>query len=175
MLLDHQFDLYSVPLDGGKPVNLTGGVGDAQQIQFRLVRLDRAGGGGRGGRGGGAFGGGAADEDDGVDLTKPLLLSAYGEWTKKSGYYTLAPGGKPTPLIYGDEAIGGAVESGASGSRDLHAADVQRVAGLLVDDQLVRLAGQGDGRESVHRENTRGVRGSWSISRTARVSICRAR
>ncbi len=111
VLLDHQFDLYSVPLDGGKPVNLTGGMGDAQQIQFRLVRLDRAGGGGRGGRGGGAFGGGAADEDDGVDMTKPLLLSAYSEWTKKSGYYTLAPGGKPTPLIYGDEAIGGAVKA----------------------------------------------------------------
>ena len=58
VILNHRYDLYSVPLDGGKPVNLTGGVGDAQQIVFRLVRLDRAGGGGRGGRGGGggAFG-----------------------------------------------------------------------------------------------------------------------
>src|SRR5439155_1946891 len=38
----------------------------------------------------------------------PLLLSAYGEWTKKSGYYQLAPGGKPTPLVYDDAQIGGA-------------------------------------------------------------------
>ena len=112
VLLDHRFDLYSVPLDGGKPVNLTGGVGDAQQIQFRLVRLDRPGGGGRGGRGGGGFAAAQPDdEDQGVDLTKPLLLSAYGEWTKKSGYYTLAPGAKPTPLLYDDESIGGAVKA----------------------------------------------------------------
>ncbi len=106
VILNHRFDLYNVPLDGGKPVNLTGGVGDAQSIQFRLVRLDRPGGGGRGGRGGGAFGGAQAEEDEGVDLSRPLLLSAYGEWTKKSGYYTVAPSGKPTPLIYDDEQIG---------------------------------------------------------------------
>jgi dipeptidyl aminopeptidase/acylaminoacyl peptidase len=105
VLLDHRFDLYSVPLDGGKITNLTGGMGESQQIVFRLVRLDRAGGG-RGGRGGGGFGAPTAEDDDGVDLTKPLLLSAYGEWTKKSGYYTLAPGAKPAPLIYGDEQIG---------------------------------------------------------------------
>ncbi len=110
VLLNHRFDLYAVPLDGGKPVNLTAGVGDAQQIQFRLVRLDRASAGGRGGRGG--FGFAAQQEDDpGVDLTKPLLLSAYGEWTKKSGYYTVSMGGKPAPLIYDDEDIGQAVKA----------------------------------------------------------------
>src|SRR6185312_11505883 len=69
------------------------------------ARLDRAGGGGPGGRGGGAFGGAGNDDDEGVDLSKPITLSAYGEWTKKSGYYTLAPGGKPAPLIFGDEDI----------------------------------------------------------------------
>jgi dipeptidyl aminopeptidase/acylaminoacyl peptidase len=105
VIVNHRFDLYSLPLDGGKPVNLTGGVGDAQSTVFRLVHLDRAGAGGRGGRGG-AFGGAAKDEDEDVDTSKPLLLSAYGEWTKKSGYYTLAPGGKPTPLIYDDAQIG---------------------------------------------------------------------
>ena len=113
VILNHEFDLYSVPLDGGAPVNLTGGVGTAQQIVFRLVRLDRAGGGGRGGRGGGggAFGQGGGEEDEGIDLTKPLLLSAYGQWTKKSGYYTLAPGGKPTPLVYEDAMVGGALKA----------------------------------------------------------------
>src|SRR4029079_4403779 len=86
VILNHRFDLYNVPLDGGKPVNLTGGMGDAQQIRFRLVRLDRPGGGGRGGRGGGGgFGGANAEDEEGVALSKPLMLSAYGEWTKKSG------------------------------------------------------------------------------------------
>lgn len=111
VIVNHRYDLYLLPLDGGKPVNLTGGVGDAQQIRFRLVRLDRPGGGGRGGRGGGAFGGQANEDDEGVDLSKPLLLSAYGDWTKKSGYYTLAPGAKPAPLIYDDADIGGAVKA----------------------------------------------------------------
>src|SRR5206468_2457439 len=97
VILNHRYDLYLVPLDGSKATNLTGGVGDAQQIRFRIVRLDRANGGGRGGRGGGgAFGFGAGtDEDEGIDLSKPVLLSAYGDWTKKSGYYTLAPGARP--------------------------------------------------------------------------------
>src|SRR6202000_1712163 len=88
LIVNPRYDLSSLPLDGGKATNLTGGMGDAQQIVFRLVRLDRAGGGGRGGRGGAGAGG--DDDDQGVDLTKPLLLSAYGEWTKKSGYYTVA-------------------------------------------------------------------------------------
>jgi dipeptidyl aminopeptidase/acylaminoacyl peptidase len=108
VILNHRFDLYAVPLDGGKVVDLTGGLGDAQQIQFRLVRLDRPAGA-RGGRGG--AGAAATDEDEGVDLTKPLLLSAYGEWTKKSGYYTLSPGSKPTPLLYDDEQIGQAIKA----------------------------------------------------------------
>ncbi len=110
VIVNHRFDLYLLPLDGGKAVNLTGGVGDAQQIQFRLLRLDRQGGG-RGGRGGGAFGAAQGEEDEGVDLSKPLLLSAYGEWTKKSGYYTLAPGAKPVPLIYEDASVGQAVKA----------------------------------------------------------------
>ena len=46
-----------------------------------------------------------------MDTRKPLMLSAYGEWTKKSGYYTLAPGGKPTPLIYDDADIGQVVKA----------------------------------------------------------------
>lgn len=103
VILDHRYDLWDVPLDGGHAVNLTHGSGDAQQIQFRLVRLDQPARG-RGGRG--AFAAASDDEDQGVDLSKPLLLSAYGEWTKKSGYYTLAPGGTPKPLVYDDEMIG---------------------------------------------------------------------
>jgi dienelactone hydrolase len=107
VILNHRYDLYRVPLDGGKVQDLTGGVGAAQQIQFRLVRLDRAGGG-RGARGAAS----TSDEaDSSVDLSKPLLLSARGEWTKKSGYYRLSPGGKPTPLIYGDEQIGQAIKA----------------------------------------------------------------
>ena len=141
VIVNHEFDLYGLPLDGSKATNLTGGVGDAQQIVFRIVRLDRAGGGGRGGRGGGGgFGGAASDEDEGIDLTKPLSLSAYGEWTKKSGYYTLQPGAKPTPLIYDEQAIGGAMKAEKADRVDLHAADVHEFPDYWMSNDAVRVA-----------------------------------
>ena len=37
---------------------------------------------------------------------KPIVLSAYGEWTKKSGYFTVEPGKEPRPLIWQDKQIG---------------------------------------------------------------------
>ncbi len=109
VLLYHKYDVWQLPLTAnGKAVNLTRGVGDAQQIQFRVVHLE--GGGGRGGRGGG-FGGGGGGAGASIDLTQPQLLSAYGEWTKKSGYYTLPPGQAPTPLLYADKQIGGVTKA----------------------------------------------------------------
>ncbi|HET7631771.1 MAG TPA: prolyl oligopeptidase family serine peptidase [Gemmatimonadaceae bacterium] len=105
VLVYDKYDLWALPLDGsGKPANLTRGVGKAQQIQFRVVRLDLPGGGGFGGFGGG----GARVEDHGIDLSQPITLSAYGEWTKKSGYWTLDPGKAPSALIYEDKQVGSA-------------------------------------------------------------------
>lgn len=108
VLLYGQFDVWQLPLDpaDGRPVNLTKGVGEKEQIQFRVNRLG-AGGGGRGGFGGG----GATTDDEGIDLTQPLLLNATGLWTKKSGFWTLTPGGAPTPLRYLDKSIGGTVKA----------------------------------------------------------------
>ena len=117
VLVYDKYDVWRLPLDGsGKPVNLTEGVGKAQQIQFRVVRLDLPNSGGRGGRGGGrgGLGGGPRTEDHGIDLSKPITLSAYGEWTKKSGYWTLEPGQAPRPLIYEDKMIGQASKAEAA-------------------------------------------------------------
>jgi dienelactone hydrolase len=107
VLLYDKFDVWQAPLDGGKPTNLTQGVGRAQQIQFRVTRFG-AGGGGRGGRGGG---GGAAADSDGVDLSLPVTLSAYGDRTKKTGYWKVTAGQAPTPIIWADKAIGGVVKA----------------------------------------------------------------
>ena len=106
VLLNHKYDIWQMSLDGAKATNLTTGVGAAQQIQFRLARLDRRGG--RGGRGGGGIFGGGADEDEGVDLTRPQIFTAYGERTKKTGYWMATPGKAPTALVYADKQIGGA-------------------------------------------------------------------
>ena len=95
------FVVWSLPLGGaGRAVNLTKGVGEREQIRFRVERLDREP------RRGFGFGGGGADDDPGIDTSEPLLLSAYGEWTKKSGWYELRPGGEPRPLIWADAMLG---------------------------------------------------------------------
>ena len=99
-LLYDRYDLWALPLTGGSPVNVTKGAGAKQEVRLRVAPL-RAGGGG-GGRGGGA---GAAG-DQGIDLAKPITFSAYGEYTKKTGYFGMAPGQAPQPLIWVDKAIG---------------------------------------------------------------------
>ncbi|MEP6833731.1 MAG: prolyl oligopeptidase family serine peptidase [Gemmatimonas sp.] len=108
VLVNDKYDIWQLPLDPtGKPVNLTNGKGAADTIVFRLARL--TGGGGRGGRGGG--GGGGAGDDDGIDTSKPLFLSAYGEWSKKSGYFETVAGQSPKPLVWEDKQIGQAVKA----------------------------------------------------------------
>ncbi|MCC7195443.1 MAG: S9 family peptidase [Gemmatimonadaceae bacterium] len=109
VLLYGRFDIWQLQLDpaAGPPVNLTRGVGDKEQIEFRVNRL---GAGGRGGRGGG-FGGAPQGDDEGIDLSQPMLLNATGLWTKKSGFWTLPPGGAPEPLRYLDKSIGGTVKA----------------------------------------------------------------
>ncbi len=102
VLLYHRYDIWQLPLEGGAAVNLTKGKGDADEIRFRLVRPDAGARGGRGGRGGGG------GDEEAIDLSRPQLLSAYGEWTKKSGYWSLVSGQEPKPLLWADRQIGSA-------------------------------------------------------------------
>ncbi|HKS06378.1 MAG TPA: prolyl oligopeptidase family serine peptidase [Gemmatimonadaceae bacterium] len=97
VILSDNWDLWRVPVKpGSEPaLNLTVN-GKKDQIRYRQIfnwaedEDDDTpdGGGGRGGRGGGRGGGGGA----GVDLTKPLYISTYGEWTKKEGVSRVDPG-----------------------------------------------------------------------------------
>jgi acetyl esterase/lipase len=101
VVLNHRFDVWEVPLDGSAATNLTAGVGDRDQIRFRVTTLDPEPGGGgfRGfGRGGGS--------DRKIDLSGPILLTAYGERTKKSGYWEVRKGSEPEPLIWVDKSVG---------------------------------------------------------------------
>src|SRR5690606_21901593 len=99
-VLNHRYDLWQLPLDGGAPVNLTRGIGDRDQIRFRVAPF-RPGAGSE-----------TEDEDlDVLDLAQPLVLSAYGDFTKKSGYWRLVPGRAPEPLLWADKQIGGVVKA----------------------------------------------------------------
>ncbi|MEP6762891.1 MAG: prolyl oligopeptidase family serine peptidase [Gemmatimonadaceae bacterium] len=111
VLLYDKFDVWRVPLDGSKATNLTQGAGKAQDIQFRVVRLGVAGGGGRGGRGGRGGGAAANEEDDGIDMSQPIMLSAYGDRNKKSGYWQVTAGQAPKSIVWEDKNIGGVVKA----------------------------------------------------------------
>jgi dipeptidyl aminopeptidase/acylaminoacyl peptidase len=102
--------VWQVSPEKGTSVNLTKGVGAQQKVQLRVARLT----GGRGGRGGRGGGGTPADDEEGLDLSKPLTLSAYGDLTKKSGYWTVSSGKTPTPLIWDDKMIGSAQKADSS-------------------------------------------------------------
>ena len=101
VVLYDALDVWEVPLDGGEATNLTAGMGESEQIRFRVTRVeDWAGGGGYRGW----YGGGGGDEP--LDLDEPFMLSAFGEWTKKDGYWEVEKGQEPEPLIWMDKALG---------------------------------------------------------------------
>ncbi len=100
VVVNHRYDLWLLPLDGSAPTNLTGGLGAKNEMRFRLIRTEptdptvpRA----VGPRG--TF-----------DFTKPVTLSAYGQWTKKAGFYELA-GGQMKSLVYEDASFGTPVKA----------------------------------------------------------------
>lgn len=102
VVLYDRYDVWEVPLDGSEAINLTRGMGADERTRFRVTRLGGGGGGGRGGFGGG--GGGGADE--GINLDEPLLLTAYGDLTKKRGYWEVEKGREPESLIWLDKSVG---------------------------------------------------------------------
>ena len=98
VLLYDKYDLWRIAPDGSGAARLTNGAGE--QIRHRLVRLDLADGGRR-------RYGFPPPPAEAVDLTAPLYLELFGEWTKKSGYARLRPGGGITRLIWLDRAVDG--------------------------------------------------------------------
>ena len=116
VVLNHKYDVYLQPYDGSPAINLTGGLGTREETRFRYQPLEgeadqpsstrwededdlldaaRQGPGG-GGRGG---------PDRTIDLSKPVLLTAFGQWTKKAGYYELN-GKELKKLVYEDKSFG---------------------------------------------------------------------
>jgi dipeptidyl aminopeptidase/acylaminoacyl peptidase len=94
-IVNHRYDLWLLPLDGSAPKSLTNGTGGAAETRFRYVRTEpidltipRASG-----------------PRGTIDLSKPITLSAYGQWTKRAGFYELA-NGRLREIVYEDAAFG---------------------------------------------------------------------
>jgi len=120
VLVQQRYDLWLMPLDGSAPRNLTNGAGAKSEIRFRYVRTeppDQPGGTVPGGPGGGRGGGPGAQRWT-IDPSKPMLLSAYGEYTKKTGFYELA-GGNLKELVYEDAYFSGTPAKAAKADKFL--------------------------------------------------------
>jgi dipeptidyl aminopeptidase/acylaminoacyl peptidase len=70
VILYDKFDLWKVTADGARATRLTAGAAD--QTRHRYVRVN--------------------PDDEWIDTDKPLYLSLFGLWTKRSGYARLLPG-----------------------------------------------------------------------------------
>src|SRR5580658_1230840 len=84
VILYDKYDLWKISADGAHAVRLTDGA--AEQLRHRYVRLD--------------------PEDEFIDLDKPVYLSLFGIWSKKSGYAMLRPGAaSPERLVLIDKSV----------------------------------------------------------------------
>jgi len=101
VFLNHLYDIWAVKLDGSGGYNLTGNYGTENEIHLRFSR---------GGSGFRRMTGGAQD-DPYIDISEDNYLTAFGEWTKKSGYFLLRDGKSPGELIYEDASYGRLTEA----------------------------------------------------------------
>jgi len=87
VILYDKFDLWQIAPDGSRAIRLTDGAKD--EVRHRYVRLD-------------------ADEES-IDTAKPVYVSLFGIWTKKSGYARLTWDGSGTAreehLIWEDKSV----------------------------------------------------------------------
>jgi len=97
-IAQQRYDLWLLPLDGSAPRNITNGMGTKNEVRYRIVRFttpDPLADYGPGG---------LAASQRMVYLSKPIMLSTYGEWTKKSGFAELS-GGQLKDLIWEDASF----------------------------------------------------------------------
>jgi dipeptidyl aminopeptidase/acylaminoacyl peptidase len=94
VIVEHRYDLWLLPLDGSAPRAITNGLGSKQEIKFLPARTQQAD----------PMATRAEREPRTYDLSKPITLSAYGEWTKKAGFYQLADG-KLNEIVYEDASF----------------------------------------------------------------------
>jgi len=112
VILRHRYDLYLQPLAGGPPTNLTAGLGAREEVQFRRLDLD--------------------PDEELVDLSRPLILTGFGQWTKKDGFFRLEVGSSRD-----DEGAPEAQE--AAGPRELVFADARFGRPVKADSAAVLL------------------------------------
>ena len=83
MIVAQRYDLVTIPLDGSAGTkNLTMGNGARRELRFRPVRVEPID----------SAAPRRVRSRQEIDITKPIVLSAYGEYSKKAGFFTLENG-----------------------------------------------------------------------------------
>lgn len=82
-----RYDIWKFDRNGAAPVNMTQGVGRANKMNLRVQRLDF--------------------EAQAIDTSQPVVLRAFNEWTKASGFMTgsMASPSNPTKIVMKDMNI----------------------------------------------------------------------
>lgn len=94
VVVNHRYDLWFLPYASpGQARNLTNGEGTRQEVQFRYVRTQQPD----------PAAPRSEREGRAIDLSKPVTLAAYGEWTKKAGFFEL-DGRTLRPVVFDDAA-----------------------------------------------------------------------
>lgn len=92
VIVQQRYDLWLLPLDGSSAGrSLTNGVGAKREMRLRVIQADPID----------SSAPRRVRTGDEIDLSKPLTFSAYGEYTKKSGFYRLE-GSALKELVYED-------------------------------------------------------------------------
>ncbi len=85
ILLYDNWNVWDIPVHGGRGTNLTVN-GKKEGIRYqRYYRLD--------------------PEEKGINLSKPLYITAYGEWTKKGGIAVITKGKPGAKMLLWDDAV----------------------------------------------------------------------
>lgn len=103
VIVEHKYDLWLLPFDGGAPRNVTNGIGTKNEIHFRVVRTEPVD----------SAASRASRTGQLVNLTKPVTLEAYGEYTKKNGFYRLADG-QLGEIVYEDASFSTPIKAKAA-------------------------------------------------------------
>jgi dipeptidyl aminopeptidase/acylaminoacyl peptidase len=113
LLLYDRWDVWEVDPSGARaPVMVTDSVGRRNHIVLRLALGGQGSGFGGGGGGGGAPAA-RGDDDRGIDPAKPLLLRAFDDETKASGFYRdqLGTTRAPEKIVMADASYGSVVKA----------------------------------------------------------------
>ena len=153
VLLYDKYDVWALPLEGGKPVNLTKGVGATQEIQFRSCARPRRRWRTRRGRRRPRRRPAGADRS--LEAGDALGVRRVDEEVRLLA--RCRPARRPPPLIWVDKTIGASTGEERR-SHDLHRADFNEFPDYWVADKRVRVAEEGDRRQSDSSRSTRGAR-----------------